>query len=77
MNKAPCFYLPKEIVTAEYKDVSNEAKLLFSMIFTNATNASAIKEAAQLINKIGSNRLNEMHKTFLQYKNSESEREGA
>lgn len=63
-TKAPCFYLPKQLMTAQYSDFSIEAKLLFSMAFTNAEHSKSIMEMSMLVNKIGDKELKSMHKFF-------------
>ncbi len=63
MPNTPC-YMPKQIMTPEYASYSIEAKVLFSMIFTNAEHIKAIKETATLIEKIPERDLSLMQKTF-------------
>lgn len=56
-------YLPKELFTDEFKDFSNQTKLLFSMLLTDsamlstAISVTDIISVAQLINILGENRL--------------------
>lgn len=63
-NKAPCYYMPKQIMTQEYSNFSVESKMLFSMVFTNAEHINAITETANLINCIGSKELYNMRHEF-------------
>lgn len=57
-----CFYLPKTIMTAEYSSYSSEAKLLFAMLLSNSTNATAITTVAKLIDELGAKKINTMYK---------------
>ncbi len=56
-------YLPKESFTDEFKNFSNQTKLLFSMLLTDSAMLSTaisvddIISVAQLINILGENRL--------------------
>lgn len=56
-------YLPKELFTDEFKNFSNQTKLLFSMLLTDSAMLSTaisvddIISVAQLINILGENRL--------------------
>lgn len=56
-------YLPKELFTDEFKNFSNQIKLLFSMLLTDSAMLSTaisvddIISVAQLINILGENRL--------------------
>ena len=56
----PYYYLPQQIMNEKYEAFSVESKMLFSMIFTNAEHIKAIKETAQLIEKIDEKELYEM-----------------
>ena len=66
MNKGnqAYFYMPKEIMSSEYKDYSAETKLLFSMLISNAKTASAIADTAKLIEDIGVRKISSMHKSL-------------
>lgn len=46
-------YIPKSLMTAEYKNYSAEAKLLFSILLTNSATATSIMQVASLIENIG------------------------
>ena len=56
-------YLPQELFTDEFKNFSNQTKLLFSMLLTDSAMLSTaisvddIISVAQLINILGENRL--------------------
>lgn len=56
-------YLPKELFADEFKNFSNQTKLLFSMLLTDSAMLSTaisvddIISVAQLINILGENRL--------------------
>jgi len=69
-----CFYLPKKIMTDEYREYSAETKLLFAMLLSNANTSSAIVNVAKLIDELGSKEINLLHKQL--QKNIE-ESEGA
>lgn len=69
-----CFYLPKEIMTDEYRGYSAETKLLFAMLLSNANTSSAIVNVAKLIDELGSKEVNSLHKEL---KNTIAESEGA
>ncbi|MEE1170804.1 MAG: hypothetical protein U0K87_00450 [Ruminococcus sp.] len=63
MNKKQAyFYLPDELFTNDYKDYSNESKLLFAMLLTNMQTAKGVMDTARLINEIGSRKISSMHK---------------
>lgn len=66
MPNTSCYYMPKQIMTPEYASYSIEAKMLFSMIFTNAEHIKAMKETAALIENISERELSLMQKTFKQ-----------
>lgn len=68
-----CFYLPKQMMKEEYQNFSAESKLLFAMIFTNASSYKAIQEVASLIQAIETKKLSEMHKQYLSIEHTESE----
>lgn len=63
MDVNSCFYLPKELITDEYREYSVESKLLFAMLITNSETASAIAETAKLIDELGVRKINAMHKS--------------
>lgn len=63
-NNQAYFYMPKEIMSSEYKDYSAETKLLFSMLISNAKTASAIADTAKLIEDIGVRKISTMHKSL-------------
>lgn len=46
-------YIPKSLMTAEYKNYSAETKLLFSILLTNSATATSIMQVASLIENIG------------------------
>ena len=78
MPIAPCYYLPKQLFTSEYKDFSPESKMLFGMIFTNANSKAVIKETSRLIESINDNTLNNMRLLYAQLQEQISaEKEGA
>lgn len=41
-------YIPKSLMTAEYKNYSAEAKLLFSILLTNSATATSIMQVQVL-----------------------------
>ena len=63
------------------KDFSNfsvKAKMLFSIIITEAENAKSINEVANLINELGSDRVTKFYdKVQREIKNQKLESEGA
>lgn len=61
-NPQAYYFLPPELFTSEYRNYSNEAKLLFSMVLTNMTTATAVMETAKLIDDIGVRKISAMHK---------------
>ncbi len=63
-NTQAYFYMPKEIMSSEYKNYSAETKLLFSMLISNAKTASAIADTAKLIEDIGVRKISSMHKSL-------------
>lgn len=63
-NTQAYFYMPKEIMSNEYKGYSAESKLLFSMLISNAKTASAIVDTAKLIEDIGVRKISTMHKSL-------------
>ncbi len=63
-REAPCFYMPKQIMTPQYAAFSVESKLLFSMIFTNAEHIKALTETAELIERIGEKELYNMRHMY-------------
>ena len=63
-NTKAYFYIPKEIMTSDFKDYSAETKLLFSMLISNARTAAAIEDTAKLIEQIGVRKIGSMHKSL-------------
>ncbi len=63
-NTKAYFYIPKEIMTSDFKDYSAETKLLFSMLISNARTAAAIEDTAKLIEQIGVRKISSMHKSL-------------
>lgn len=57
-----CFYLPKEIMTADYCKYSAETKLLFAMLLSNSTTSTAIMNVAELIENLGAKKINSFQK---------------
>lgn len=57
-------YIPKSLMTAEYKNYSAEAKLLFSILLTNSATATSIMQVASLIENIGAAKINTYHNEF-------------
>ncbi len=68
------YYVPKELITAEYREYSAETKLLFAMLLSNANTSSAIVNVAKLIDELGSKEINLLHK---QLQKAIEESEGA
>ena len=68
------YYVPKELIKAEYREYSAETKLLFAMLLSNANTSSAIVNVAKLIDELGSKEINLLHK---QLKKIIEESEGA
>ena len=66
------FSMPKQLMTAEYRNFSVTSKMLFSIIFTHADTAQDITDTAALIQSISPKELAEMKKAFRQ-----AESEGA
>lgn len=63
-NPQAYYFLPPELFTSEYRNYSNEAKLLFSMLISNAKTAAAIADTAKLIEEIGVRKISSMHKSL-------------
>ncbi len=76
-NDQAYFYMPKEIMSSEYKDYSAETKLLFSMLISNAKTSSAIADTAKLIEDIGLRKISSMHKSLKSEIDKIKESEGA
>ena len=76
-NTQAYFYMPKEIMSSEYKSYSAETKLLFSMLISNAKTAAAIADTAKLIEDIGVRKISSMHKSRESEIAKIKEREGA
>lgn len=56
------YYVPKELIKAEYREYSAETKLLFAMLLSNSKTSSAIIGVARLIDELGSKEINFLHK---------------
>lgn len=60
------FGLPTELLTPEYSQYSNQSKLLFAIVISEAENTRALKDLAEIIQKIGDKKLSlyirELHK---------------
>jgi len=54
-------YIPRQMFSPAYRGVSCEAKLLFSMLFNEASSAESIRETAALISRFDDNELNQLH----------------
>lgn len=76
-NMQSYFYIPKELMAAEYREYSAESKLLFSMLISNGKTASAIAETAKLIEDVGVRKISSMHKSLEQEINKIKESESA
>ena len=76
-NTQAYFYMPKEIMSSEYKSYSAETKLLFSMLISNAKTAAAIADTAKLIEDIGVRKISSMHKSLESEIAKSKESEGA
>lgn len=63
-NAQSYFYIPKEIMTEEYRTYSAESKLLFSMLISNTKTATAVMETAKLIDEVGVRKISAMHKSL-------------
>ena len=63
-NTQAYFYMPKEIMSSEYKGYSAESKLLFSMLISNSNTAMALTETALLIEDIGVRKISSMQKSL-------------
>lgn len=63
-NDQAYFYMPKEIMSSEYKNYSAETKLLFSMLISTAKSAAAIADTAKLIEELGVRKISSMHKSL-------------
>lgn len=74
MSEFPCFSMPVQLMTPEYRDFSIRSKVLFSILFTHADSAQDITDTAALIQAINPKELAEMKKAFRQ---AERESEGA
>ncbi len=53
------YYIPKQMFSPEYKGISAEAKILFAMVFTNASSVKSIRETANLISSLDDSVLTE------------------
>lgn len=74
-NDEICFYLPKQLMEETYQNFSAESKLLFAMVFTNASGCKALQEVAALITAIDSRNLTEMYRQYLSIVNGEKREE--
>lgn len=78
MNESNYFFLPKELMNKDFSNFSVKAKMLFSIIITEADNAKSINEVANLINELGSDRVTKFYdKVQREIKNQKLESEGA
>lgn len=78
MNESNYFFLPKELMNKDFSNFSVKAKMLFSIIITEAENAKSINEVANLINELGSDRVTKFYdKVQREIKNQKLESEGA
>lgn len=50
-------YIPKSLMTAEYKKYSAETKLLFPFLLTNSATTSSIIQVANLIENVGATKI--------------------
>ena len=64
-------YIPRQMFSPIYRGVSCEAKLLFSMLFNEATSAESIRETAALISRFDDDELNQLHEMKNYYMNVE------
>ena len=53
MNTNSYFYIPKEIMTENFREYSAESKLLFAMLLSNASTAASVVSTAKLIDELG------------------------
>lgn len=53
MNTNSYFYIPKEIMTENFREYSAESKLLFAMLLSNSSTAAAVVSTAKLIDELG------------------------
>lgn len=60
------FCLPPEVLTPEFAEFSNQSKLLFAIVITEAENAKALIDLSEIIQKFGDKKLSafisELHK---------------
>lgn len=78
LNESNYFFLPKELMNKDFSNFSVKAKMLFSIIITEAENAKSINEVANLINELGSDRVTKFYdKVQREIKNQKLESEGA
>lgn len=68
------YCLPKELFTTEYATYSIQAKLLFSIVITEANTVKSILDLSSLISDMGSRELSEIYHNI---HNKISESEGA
>lgn len=78
MNETNYFFLPKELMDKDFANFSVKAKLLFSIIITEADSAKSINEVAELIEELGSGRVNRLYEKVQKEINTQKmESEGA
>ncbi|MEE1154191.1 MAG: hypothetical protein UH241_03445, partial [Acutalibacteraceae bacterium] len=78
LNESKYFFLPKELLDKDFANFSVKAKLLFSIIITEADSAKAINEVADLIDELGSGRVTRLYdKVQREIKSQQMESEGA
>lgn len=51
------FGLPPEVFTPEFAEYSNQSKLLFAIVLSEAENAKSLKDLAGIIQKFGDRKL--------------------
>ena len=64
MSEFPCFSMPVQLMTPEYRDFSIRSKVLFSILFTHADSAQYITDTAELIQSINPKELADMKKAL-------------
>lgn len=68
-----CYYLPKELLTnKEFAGFSTSSKLLAGIIFSCAESGQAIMETAELIEKLGKNKITMILKNLAEEKGNQN-----
>ena len=68
-----CYYLPKELLTnKDFAGFSTSSKLLAGIIFSCAENGQTVMETAELIEKLGKNKISRILKNLAEEKGNQN-----